>query len=235
MLAAAGVLLLSGCATTQQEAARVQLNDARIRASQVPTRVTTPGQAVRVLGVTLVRDGRGGAFVVTLHNDGRRTVSDLPISVGVRLRSRRTVYVNLESPQEYSYFDAHLAAVAPGATVTWVYTDGSRLPRRAVPFATVGGAASPPDSPSSRLPLIRAAVRGTGPGVVQVALRNLSGITQYQLQVYAFAQEGGRYVAAGSLTLPELGPQERRTVEVSLLGRATAAPLEVEALPTIFQ
>ena len=147
---------LAGCATTQQEAARLQLNSARIRASQQPTEVTVAGQAVDVTRVARVVTGGATAFVVQVRNSGRQPVSDLPISVGVRVGSKRPLYVNRQSPAEFSYFAAHLPLVAAGATLTWVYTTDQRLPAHARPFALVGGTPSNAAPRTNPLPVIRA-------------------------------------------------------------------------------
>src|ERR1700722_14034179 len=70
VLAAAGAL--AGCATTQQEAARLQLNAARIRASEQPTEVKVAGQTVDVTRVARVVTGGQTAFVVQVRNSGQR-------------------------------------------------------------------------------------------------------------------------------------------------------------------
>jgi hypothetical protein len=243
-LAAAG--LLAGCSTTQQEASRLQLNSARIRASEVPTRVRVPGQAVHVTRVALVTGGGRTAFVVEVHNLAPQPVSDLPISVGVRVGARPAVYVNSESPQEYSYFDAHLPVVTAQGTLTWVYTTDRRLPAHGRPFAIVGDHPSPAAPRVDQLPVIRASALTGTPATVgaasrrpasqlAIALHNLSGIPQYQLQVYAFAETAGRYVAAGAITVPHLGSQSSASLRLGLLGSLRHARLQIEALPTIFQ
>jgi hypothetical protein len=243
-LAAAGSL--TACSTTQQEAARLQLNSARIRASEVPTRVIVPGHAVRVARVALVTGGGQTAFVVRVHNPAQRPVSDLPISVGVRVGTKPPMYLNSQSPQELSYFDAHLPVVAAGGMLTWVYTTDRHLPAHARPFAIVGGEPNPAVPRVDQLPVIRAsALTGTpgtagsesssGASKLAIALHNLSGVPQYQLQVYAFAQTAGRYVAAGGITVAHLGSQGSKTLHLGLLGSLDHARLQIEALPTIFQ
>ena len=98
----------------------------------------------------------------------------------------------------------------PGATLTWVYTTDRRLPAHARPFALVGdqpvaaGARRHPAARSIRASVSRAAGHARR---LAIALHNVSGVPQYQLQVYAFAQTDGRYVAAGNLTVPHLGSQ----------------------------
>lgn len=236
LVAAAGV---GGCSTTQQEAARLQLNSARIRASEARTRVTVAGRALRVTRVALVRARGEGAFVVQVKNPGARTVSDLPISVGVRT-GHRSRYLNLQSPAEDSYYDAHLPAVAAGATLTWVYATSRSLPALARPFATVGATPSVAAPRARRLPVVRASVSPARTGAggkrqLAVALENLSTIPQYQLQVYAYVRSGDRYVAAGNLTVPHLGSQAHQTAKLALFGRAGDGPIRIEALPTIVQ
>jgi hypothetical protein len=236
----AAAVAVGGCSTTQQEAKRLQLNSARIRASEVPTRVAVSGQVVRVTRVALV-PGRGGtAFVVQVHNPGARPISDLPISVGVRVGHKAPDYLNVQSPSEFSYYDAHLPEVAPGGTLTWVYVTARRLRAHARPFAIVGAVPSLTPPPASHLPVIRASASSIvgqvrPSGQLAIDLQNLSTIPQYQLQVYAYAQSGDRYVAAGNLTVVHLGSQARQTTKLALLGRVAHARVRIEALPTILQ
>jgi hypothetical protein len=55
------------------------------------------------------------------------------------------------------------------------------------------------------------------------------------MPVYALARRGGRYVAAGRATLEQLGTGASVTVPLRLVGARHGAPLELEALPTIFK
>jgi hypothetical protein len=169
-------------------------------------------------------------------------VSDLPISVGVRVGGKRPIYVNQQSAAELSYFGAHLPLVAAGGTLTWVYTTGRRLPAHARPFALVGATPSNPAPRSNPLPVIRAsavakvppaATAGASP--LAVSLHNLSSVPQYQLQVYVVAERAGRYVAAGSVTVPHLGSKASSTVKLPIFGPIEHARLQIEAPPTIFQ
>jgi hypothetical protein len=236
MLGATGVIATAGvvaaCSTTQQEATRLQLNSARIRASQLPTRVTATGHAVQVTRVALVPGRSGTAFVVQIHNPATRAISDLPISVGIRAGHRQR-FLNAHSQSELSYYDAHLPAIAPGSTLTWVYATGQRLPAHARPFATIGAVPSLPSPHAAQLPVIRASAQSAARSPLAIALQNETSIPQYQLQIYAYAQRGNRYVAAGNVTVAHLGSQARQTTELTLLGDLTNAHLEIEAPPTI--
>lgn len=229
---------LAGCATTMQTAARLQLNSARIRASEESTRVTAAGHAARVTRVSLVA-GRGEtAFVVEVRNVTNHQVSDLPISVGVRT-ARHRHYLNAQSGRENFYFGAHLPVIGPRRTLTWVYSVDRRLAPRAKPFAIVGAQPSPRVATVSQPPVIEAR---TAPSqqrararALRIAVRNLSSVPQYQLQVYAVARDQGRYVAAGSLTIAQLDGQVSKTFDLGLVGRADRGHVELEALPTTLQ
>lgn len=230
--------LLLGCSTTMQEAARLQLNDARIRASEVSTRVTATSGAIRVARIALVFSRAGTAFVVVVRNLSRRQVSDVPISVGVRSGHGRLLYFNQRSGLEYFYFDAHLPVLGPGATLTWVYTTSRRVPARSRPFALVGGAPHPLAPISASVPVLRANValpRSSGAPRLVITVHNLSTVPQYQLPVFAFATRGGRYVAAGNLTVLDLGGQASTTFDLGLTGNPGHARLHVEAIPAVLQ
>jgi hypothetical protein len=230
---AAGIAV-AGCATTQQEAVRLRLNSARIRVSQHPTKVVHAGRALRVKRIALVSGRSGSAIVVRLHNPGARTVSDLPISVGLRKGAARQRPLNVKSPEELSYFDAHVPVIAPGATVTWVFTTTRRVPAGARPYATVGARPSVRAPRVTTAPVVDAIAAGKATATrAAVTLHNRSSLPQYQLQLYAVARHGRRYVAAGALTVPHLGSGGTHTVTVPLLGHPARGRLELEALPTI--
>ena len=231
-------LIAAGCATTMQTAARLQLNDARIRAAELPTHVLRPGQAVRVTAVTLLRYRGRIAFVVGVRNSGSRPLSDLPISVGVRAGSHGRRALNAGSAG--SYFQSHLPVVAAGAQISWVLAGNERVPPGARPFALVGATPSTPARPGRSLPAVRlVGVTGSGGATarrpVTVLVSNLSSIPQYQLQVYAVGRRSGRPVAAGALTVPLLAAGARVRVRVPLVGSSTPAQLHVQAFPTIFR
>lgn len=230
---AAGVAV-AGCATTQQEAVRLRLNSARIRVSEKPTKVRVAGRALRVKQVALVRARNGSAVVVRLHNPSRRTVSDLPISVGIRKGAARQRPLNVRSTAELSYFDAHVPVISPGATVTWVYTTTRRLPAGSRPYAIVGARPSVRAPRVDAAPVISAVAAGKATTArVAVTLDNRSSTPQYQLQVYAVARHGRRYVAVGALTVAHLGGGGQHTVQLPLLGHPAQGRLRLHALPAM--
>jgi hypothetical protein len=234
----AGAAAAAGCATTQQEAARLQLNSARIRASELPVRVTRGNPAVVVASVTLVPAGSRHAVVVVLRNPAAAPITDLPISVGIRARSGTRTYLNDRAG--LPYFSAHIPSIPGDGSLTWVLMTARPLPHGAHPFATVGFPPSPPLSDPSTLPRISAAAvthgqsSGAGNGTLQLNLVNASGVPQYELQVYAVARRGRRIVAAAATTVPHLGSNGRTTLRLPWLGKPNGAAPQLEAPPTIF-
>lgn len=226
------VVLCTGCVSTQAIAARARLVDARIRAGQHVTLVMRANPELTV-GAPVVIHGRGGvtAIVVSLRNESARALTDLPISIGVRTRSGRNVYLNASTSADY--FQSHIASIGPRASTTWVFTSGRRPPAGRV-FATLGFPALR-TSVAGALPRIVASPRArSGADGVNVAVTSRSSIPQYDLQVYAVAVRGGRYVAAGQAALAHLGTNGTATLKVALIGSGLGGSLRLMVLPTIF-
>lgn len=224
---------LSGCTTTQHAAQRERLDSARQRAALESTRVTVANPLVTPTAVTAIRSGRRTAVVVTVRNRGHRAVTDLPISIGYAGPDGSSVYLN--SASGVNYFEAHLPAILPGHELTWVYTTGRSVPRGTRVFARVGLRPSAPAKLTEldvRIDLEYA--QAPGDRSIAIRLQNPTGVPQYQLQVYAYAQQGGRYVAAGNETVAELGAGSKDRLRLPLVGRATD-DLHVQAVPTILQ
>jgi hypothetical protein len=226
---------LAGCTTTEHEAQRVQLDSARLRAALKSTRVTVANATVAPTSVATVTAGSRTAFIITVRNAGHRAVSDLPISVGYERADGSRAFLN--ASVNLNYFQAHLPMIAAGRSLTWVYTVSSHaLPPRARLFAMVGRRPTPPallTETNVRIHLDVGHVTATNS--VTVRLENPSSTPQYQLQVYAYARQGSRYVAAGNLTVADLGAGSRQRVKVPLVGVVPSANLHVVAIPTILQ
>jgi hypothetical protein len=258
-VAAGLAFALAGCISTEQKATWLHITDARIIASQHSTVVRHPGDAVRVTRVTLLHSGKRVAVVVGLQNVTARPVNDIPISVGLRPSRGPRVYLNRAA--NVDYFKTHVAAIPARGSVTWVFTAHRHRPLAGRVFAVAGSESSPPVTVARALPALHAvlaaeAARGTsasgsgasaatpsaprapartGGSDVTVTITNLSAVPQVGLQVYAVAGGSGRYSAAGSATVPELGTGKTATARIDLIGSPHGAPLQLEALPTLFQ
>jgi hypothetical protein len=224
---------LAGCATTQQEATRLQLNSARIRASQYAIRVRRRDPNVRVSAIALLRSGRRTAIVVRVHNLADRSLTDLPVSVGVTAPHGLRRYLNDRAG--IGYFDTHLSAIGPGAELTWVFASNATLPTDARPFVVVGSP-TPGFSSATRLPQLTAELQTVSgrPNIVRLTVRNDSGVPQYQLPVYATVSSRRGFLAAGTATIAHLGTGASTSLQMTLLGSATKAAPVLEVPPTIF-
>ena len=224
---------LAGCSTTQQEATRLQLNSARIRASQYAVRVRRRNPDIRVLAVNVLGSGDRAAVVVRLRNLADRVLTDLPVTVGVTAPHGVTRYLNARAGIDY--FDTHLSAIGPRAQLNWVFTTHATVPAHGRPFAYVG-LPTPGFSSAQALPVIRAqldlpADKGR---ILRMTVRNESRVPQYQLQVYATISDRRGYLAAGRATVAHLGTGASTSVQMTLLGSETKAAPALQAPPTIF-
>ncbi len=235
VLLAAGPL--AGCATTQQEAARLQLNSARIRASEVAVVVHKAGPAVVAGAVAMITGTAGSAVLVVVRNRTRSPIGDLPISVGILAAGGARAYLNATAG--LPYFDTHLPGVPARGSLRWVFTTARRLPARARPFALIGPAQAPGASYPQTLPAISARIRSSSArdniSTLSLVVHNLSGVPQYQLPVYAFVRRGSRYLAAGGALIAHLTSDASTKLQLRLLGDDFGASVQVETPPSIFQ
>jgi hypothetical protein len=216
---------LTGCVSTQRIAARARLVSARTLASQNATEVTRANPDVTVGRPALIHAQSGTAIVVPLRNNTSSTLTDLPISVGVRTPHRE---LNLNRSANLDYFETHVAVVAPHGETEWVFTTRRRVTRgRAV--AIVGSPQLHP-TVAGDLPRIDVSSRGSA----HLTVSNRSAVPQYDLQVYAVAVRAGRYVGAGRAEVSHLGTGASTTLSISLVGESQRATLRLIALPTIF-
>jgi hypothetical protein len=218
---------LSACSTTQQQNLRLRLKADRILTSQRSMRVTRPNPDVSVVGVALLSTSTGTAVSVTLRNDEPTPVSDLPISVGVRT-SAGPDYFNRAAGLDY--FQTHIGALAAGATTTWVFESMSIKNETGFPFAHVGHPALAADQ-FTLSPRWTPAITATLTGAI-ARVTNNSKFPQYDLTIYASALTGGRLLAAGVGSVPELDAGDSASVPVQLLGSAPHISLDVPATIT---
>jgi hypothetical protein len=229
-------VLLTGCVTTQQVAARARLVDARIRASQTPLRLTRQNPDVLVMRLSLVPGSGAVALAVQLRSTSIRSLTDLPISVGLSTRGGGRLYLNHSA--NLDYFQTHVASIPPHGLETWVYTSGRRLPGTGRPFAEVGVTQLPPPA-AATLPRVEVtrepSASSSATRRLSLSVSNRSGIPQVSLPVYAVAVRSGRVLAAGRATVAHLGTHGKATVHLTLLGSARDAGVRISVLPTIFQ
>lgn len=222
-------IVMTGCVSTQQKNERAKLNAGRELAARETLRVTRINPDVSVRALTVLRSGRRTAIVAELRSSAARPLTDLPILLGVRTKGGRTVTLNA-SPQR-SWFQRHIASLAPGRRISWVFTTNAVVPRSGRPFARVGLTPKALATDVAALPKLDAVAVGHS----AVRVRNRSDVPQTDLPVYAVIRSGNRVVAAGRGELPRVGGAENGTAPIRLIGRTTSTAPDVVALPTIFE
>jgi hypothetical protein len=239
---AAGLVLalaggsLSGCVSTQHKNARAKLVAARTVDGRRALRIAARSRDVRVLDVSLVRGRRASAVVVELGNGGGRTVTDVPVLVGVRSAGGRSVRVN--GGRGLAWFQTHVPAIPARKTTTWVFVRHRPLPQGR-PWA-VAGAVAAADSRVGVLPRVAASAapaarKGRGRHAIRVALVNDSDVPQYGLQVFAVARAHGRVVAAGVGSVRHIASRGHASARVALVGAPGRHTIRVHAPATIFE
>jgi hypothetical protein len=238
--AVGAALVLGGCVSSEQKAAWVHIESARIIASQNRTVVVHPDPQVRVTQVSVVTGPGRVAIVVGLRNLSPHPVNDLPISVGLREPAHRSLYLNQHAG--LGYFETHVAEIPGAGRITWLYSGPApkgpspRSRARAHAFAVVGGPSRTPVTVARRIPPVRAALVAAHGRVLRVTVTNQSSIPQVPLQVYALALAGGRYSAVGSGTVAALSPNSSTAIRLDLVGHTAGHQhITLEALPTLFQ
>jgi hypothetical protein len=224
---------LTGCVTTQQKNARKALVAERTLASRKRVRVTERNRSVTVAKLSTVNAGHGGALIVRLRNVGSRPLTDLPISVGtVTGKGTRTL---LNAGSDLGYYQTHVAAIGAHAAVTWLFIDRRHPIPRGKPFAIVGRATSPASTTVATLPELSVAAGRERGGTLRMTVMNRSEVPQYAFPVYALATKGGRLVAVGRATVPQVETQGQTNLDLRLLGDVSGATITGYALPTIFK
>jgi hypothetical protein len=221
---------LTGCKTTQQSNDRLNLRATRELASRVPVDVRRQNPEIKVEQTAVVSGakGKGGAIVAVLKNVSDHVTNDLPIEVGVGGRP-------LNSGKTFTYAQTRAPALDPGEETTWVFQSDKPLPAGA-PFARVGMPPSPVLATADSLPGIEA-TQAAAPAnsTLSVKITNKSDIPQYDLEVYAGAKKGRRYVAAGATGVEHLGSNESTTVDVPLTGDAKGTHVQLFIAPIYFK
>jgi hypothetical protein len=218
--------VISGCSTTQDANRRASIQADRTLASRKALELKGADRDVQVVRTSVVNGEGGSAIVVVLRNRGDAPVNDLPIEVGPEGGEPVNTRPNVP------YFQSHAPAIGPGEETTWVYVSKEPLHADAA-FARVGTAANPPTKAGN---VDELETGGSAHGSsVSAEITNDVGVPQYDLDVYAVARKGGRYVAAGRANLEHLGVSETARLTLSLVGDPTGAQVQVFAPQTLFQ
>lgn len=229
---------LAGCGvtTTQEKDARLTVKADRTIAKPPKASAVAHGGDVEVTGTAILRGKDETAIAVRVRNTSSHPVNDVPLLVGIHSEGGKDEYVNLE--RGTSYFQSHVASIAPDDDATWIFASKKEIPD-GKPFAKVGAPEDPPLTVAESLPSLEVSQRpeagGKDGGTLQVEVANSSDVPQYELELYAWAEDGKKLLAAGTADVAELEGGAKATVRLPLVGDPGKAPVEVFVPPTIFE
>lgn len=230
----AGVVL-AGCETTQDKAAKLQAEGEANAASQVPLTIPKPDKSIKVLDTTLLNDQNGDAIVVRLKNESKQVVVNAPILVDLIGAGGKSLGKNDAPGIDLSL--NHVPLIRPGETVDWVNDQLTPVSEPKSAKVTVGPPPEPP--PKGALPQLDIS-RGkltTDPSGVEASgdIANKSKIDQLTLSVYVVAREGNRILAAGRGVIKKLKVGKPSPYNVFFIGDPKGGQLTVTAPPTTLQ
>jgi hypothetical protein len=219
--------VLSGCATTQDANQRASIQADRTLASRKALELQGTDREVQVVSTTVLNGKDGSAVVAVLRNRGSEPVNDLPIEVGPE--GGQPVNARPNVP----YFQSHAPAIPPGEQATWVYVSKDPLGSNRA-FVRVGAHPTPPLTTANHVSGLDTGGKGDGSSV-KAEVTNDTGVPQYDLDVYAVARKGGRFVAAGRANVEHLGVNESAHLTLPVIGDAKGAQVQIFAPQTLFQ
>jgi hypothetical protein len=230
----AGVVL-AGCESTQDKAAKLQAQGVANAASQVPLTISKPDKSIKVLDSTLLHDENGDAIVVTLKNESKNTVVNAPILIDLIGAGGKSLGKN-DAPGIDLTLN-HVALMRPGETVEWVNDQLTPVSTPKSAKITVGPAPAP--APKGALPKIDVgpAELKTDPSGVEASgkIVNRSKIDQVTLSLYVVARQGSKIVAAGRGAIKNLKVNKPTTYNLFFIGDPKGGKLTVTAPPSTLQ
>jgi hypothetical protein len=227
---------LSGCETTAEESAKLEVKAKREKAlhptlAQKGLSITHPSTQVQVLDATAVHSSEGAAAVVTVHNTSAQALRSVPIAITVKSATGQTLYQNNAPGLETAL--TQISSLPAHGSLTWV---DDQVPSAGIPASVTATVGQAPSASGSQP---RIEVEGPHPGEeasdeATGNVRNGSNVTQQKLVVYVIARHAGRIVAAGRAILPEAAAGAPVPFHAFLVGSMAGARLEARAPATTF-
>jgi hypothetical protein len=230
-VAAAAMVSLAGCETTEQESAKIgqQLGDQR--AGVTTTHIAAANRYVRVSESQLVRSSAGTAAAIELTNSSDSAQVDVPILITVDDATGKAVYTNATVGTTSPI--GELALLPAHSTRWWVDADVLASGGSAASVtARIGAASSAAPAPAATL---NARKLHTGSNYIGAfvggSVVNGSAAAQADVTIYAVALIGTRVVAAGQSVVASLAGHASAPFQVSLIGSAKDASAAVTIAP----
>jgi len=201
-----GALVVTGCESTQDKAARVQKqNEIKMKIAAQPLTVPTVDRRIKVTGTTVLRGKDTDAVVVAVVNTTSKPIADLPIAVKILNGAGKVVLTNTAPGTDH--WLNHIPLLRPGQTFYWVNDQLDPLPsaRKATVRIGPGVTVARPYKDAQLLkikifedPVSGAALTGKASGSAPVL--------QERVVIFSVGKQGGRIVSAGRGVLEKLLP-----------------------------
>jgi hypothetical protein len=229
--AAAAVLLsVAGCETTQEQSAKIGRALGKQSAIAGQTSLGSASRAVRVRTKVLISSGGSTAVALELTNTSAQAQVGFPILIDVADGAGKSVYKNNTSGIEPSL--QQLALLAPHATVWWVDNEVLATAPKSV-SAQIGASKASAPASIPQIETSRASASASFPGPhVSATVTNRSELAQSELAVYAVILKGGQAVGAGRAVIASLAPGTSTQVLIPVIGAIAGGTIALTSAPT---
>jgi hypothetical protein len=258
-LALAGLtlaLLLSGCASTESESARLGREGAKLVAATGTVGLGAVNQVVHVGQAALVQSEGRTAAAVQLTDTGSLPQAGVPVLIDVLSAKGASLYRNntqgiepslqemplLRPHQSAWWVDDQVLANGTPSSVK-VRVGAAKANATAAGYGTGRGTATSkpappsPSPPAGVSPDVQASVTDRGSNLggpyLDGTVLNRTGVAQRNMPVFAVALRGARVVAAGRALVPSLAAAGRASFRIYLVGSLAGARIELTTAPEV--
>jgi hypothetical protein len=205
-VAVLAAVLVTGCESTQDKAARVQkANLIRAKIAAQPHIVAAVDHRIKVTGTTVLRGKDTDAVVVAVVNTSSKPIADLPIAVKVFNGLGNVVLTNTAPGTDH--WLNHIPLLRPGQTFYWVNDQLDPLPSARKATVRIGPGvvvAHPyPDAQLIKTKFFEDPVSGAA---FTGKVKGTAPVLQERLVIFSVGKQGGQIVAAGRGVLEKLLP-----------------------------
>ncbi len=227
--AAASLLSLAACTTTQERSANLS-KAAATAAEAKKFKVGETNAVVTKASVTRLQGKDAATIVVRVKNSGDKPQVAVPIGVDLYDAKDASLYTNRIDGLEPAL---NMVPVAPPGETWWVNNQVA-VARPAKTRVRIGTSkvAPPADLPKMRLTALKF---GEDEGVItgKGKVKNLSAVDQLRLTVYAVATKGGKVVAAGRSVIDRVPAKDKpQRFAIYFTGDPRGADVHVFAPPS---
>lgn len=231
----ASTVMFAACESTESESAQIEREAAAAREHEPGAlKLGSPNRDVHTSNVTLLRAPGRGAVAVKLRSTSARAQANVPVLITVKGKTGRLLYSNQPGGTDPRL--QYLPLLAGRASAWWV--DDQVLlnqPSSGVAVRVGTGRRAPRNASAqlaTRSPRLQVSAEGS---VLRGALVNEGSHRQRDVAVLAVALRGGKVVAAGRTLVRGLTGRRGASArfQISLVGDASNAKLELTAVPTL--